>query len=398
MSSEPLLLVVDDDAAVGRFVGEAVRELGFRSRVLADASEFDTALGEDVALVMLDLQMPGVDGIELLRHLGRRRSSVGVVLMSGFDENVLRTAEELARSLGLEVLGSLAKPIRLAPLRELLQRHGSSARRPDRRTPGSPEVSPDAILRAIRSDELLLHFQPQLESATGRLVGFEALVRWRQPSGALVFPDSFIPVAEEAGLIDELGWVVFRDGIAASRRLRERCGPVGMSMNVSARSLHDLEMPDRLARLASEAGVPPSSITLEITESGLVKEPASALDILARIRMKEMRLAIDDFGTGYSMMQQLRRVPATELKIDKAFVQGAVSDATARVVVTKTIEIGHELGMRVVAEGVETAEQLALLARSSCEVVQGYLFARPMPEAQLLEWVDADRPAWPPTA
>jgi EAL domain-containing protein (putative c-di-GMP-specific phosphodiesterase class I) len=164
-----------------------------------------------------------------------------------------------------------------------------------------------------------------------------------------------------------------------------------LSLNVSAHSLHDLALPDRLLALTHEYGVSPSQIVLEITESGLVRELATALDILTRLRLKQFQLSIDDFGTGYAMMQQLRHVPATELKIDRSFVQDVLTDDRASVVVQKTIELGHDLGMRVVAEGVETSTHLALLRARACDIAQGYLFSRPLAGPDLLAWLEQHR-------
>jgi EAL domain-containing protein (putative c-di-GMP-specific phosphodiesterase class I) len=152
-------------------------------------------------------------------------------------------------------------------------------------------------------------------------------------------------------------------------------------------SLRDLSYTDRFMSMVKDAGIEAERVTLEITESGLIKEQSSTLDVLTRLRMKQVKLSIDDFGTGYAMMQQLKLVPATELKIDKSFVQNMLVSDSDRVMVQKTIEIGHELCMGVVAEGVETLEQLEFLRRSGCDRIQGYLFSRALPMEQLVGWV-----------
>ena len=196
----------------------------------------------------------------------------------------------------------------------------------------------------------------------------------------MIFPEDFISRLEELGLIDQLGWIVARRGLVDLSRFKDRNGVAPrLAFNVSASSLVDLKFPDTMSSLITGHGVSPDNVNLEITESGLIKELARTLDVLARLRMKRVHLSIDDFGTGYSMMQQLRNIPATELKIDRSFVMKMVGSDRDRVMVQKTIEIGHELEMRVVAEGVETPEQLEILRLSGCDTAQGYLFSHPLP-------------------
>jgi EAL domain-containing protein (putative c-di-GMP-specific phosphodiesterase class I) len=249
-------------------------------------------------------------------------------------------------------------------------------------------VADDELRHAIERDEFVLHYQPQVALATGSVVGVEALVRWRHPQRGLIFPGDFISRLESLGLIDQLGWLVAARGLTEiGQFLRKDGAPLTLSINVSAYSLHDLQFPDRFVSLAGKFGVPPARVILEITESGLIRELSSALDILTRLRMKQVQLSIDDFGTGYAMMQQLRHVPATELKIDQGFVRDMQSKNDARVLVQKLIEMGHELGMKVLAEGVETAEQLEMLRASGCDLVQGYFISRPLPPPELLKWL-----------
>jgi EAL domain-containing protein (putative c-di-GMP-specific phosphodiesterase class I) len=160
-----------------------------------------------------------------------------------------------------------------------------------------------------------------------------------------------------------------------------------LSLNVALHSLKDLEFPDRFLSLIGQNGISAENVKIEITESGLMGDLSRTLDVLTRLRMKRVSLSIDDFGTGYAMMQQLRNFPATELKIDKSFVQNIERSERDRVLVLKTIEIGHELGMKVVAEGVETQEQSDFLRANSCDVLQGYFFSRPLPPEKLLTWL-----------
>jgi EAL domain-containing protein (putative c-di-GMP-specific phosphodiesterase class I) len=380
------LLVMDDEPGVSDFIAEVANFAGYRCLALSDPSRFEAALDVDPALIVLDLMMPGIDGIELLRVMGEKSTQAGIVLMSGFDRGVLRTAAELAKTLGLRVLGHFQKPIRLAELEAFLRRQLAKRGEACRVAQAEPTLTASDLERGIRQGELVPYYQPQIEIAGGRLIGAEALVRWRHPRQGLIHPDAFIGLAETSGLIGELSWDVMRKGVADCRIFLRKLGAISVSMNVSAQTLSDLALPDRLADIVDEHGVPRSSVYLEITESGLAHELSKSLDILARLRMKEMHLSIDDFGTGYSMMQQLRHVPATEIKIDRGFVQDAARDERARVIVEKTIEIGHELGMRVLAEGVETSEQLEFLKDRGCDAAQGFFFCRPLPAAKFVSW------------
>jgi EAL domain-containing protein (putative c-di-GMP-specific phosphodiesterase class I) len=189
-------------------------------------------------------------------------------------------------------------------------------------------------------------------------------------------------------LIDELGWIVINRGLSEVGQFAETGGPVPMlSLNVSVLSLRNLKFPDALMSLLTKHQIAAARLTIEITESGLIKELCQTLDVLTRLRMKQVQLSIDDFGTGYAMMQQLINIPATEIKIDKSFVQNINLHERDRVMVQKTIEIGHELGMKVIGEGVETQEQFDFLRFNHCDAVQGYLFSRPLAVRDLLNWL-----------
>jgi EAL domain-containing protein (putative c-di-GMP-specific phosphodiesterase class I) len=205
----------------------------------------------------------------------------------------------------------------------------------------------------------------------------EALVRWQHPTRGLLPAAAFVQAFEAAGLVDELTWIVIKKILADKSAWVARGVRVAVSMNVSALSLRDISLPEKLVAVISENGGSPSDFVLEITEGALVRELHTALDILARIRLKGLHLSIDDFGTGYAMMQQLQRVPARELKLDMGFIQAMLSDKTANSIVRRTLDLAHDLDMIVVAEGVETAEQLRALAEYGCDVVQGYLLGRP---------------------
>jgi EAL domain-containing protein (putative c-di-GMP-specific phosphodiesterase class I) len=392
MKTKQRILVIDDENDVGEFISTAAQALGLQCTVTTDAKAFLEALTPDKTLIMLDLMMPKMDGVELLRLLGELKCKTGIVLMSGVGKRTLESAGQVAQALGLSIVGHLQKPFRLTELEEVFERHAEPEATSDVKQTPKIVIEKEELQRAIKRVEFVLYYQPQIEIATGRVIGVEALVRWQHPERGLIFPDNFIGRMEELGLIDELGWFVMDRGMSEVAQFANGDGIAPMlSLNASVYSLHDLKFPDLLVSLAEKHGISPRGVTIEITESGLIKELSSTLDILTRLRMKQVQLSIDDFGTGYAMMQQLKNIPATELKIDKSFVLDMQVNESDRIMVLKTIELGHELGLQVIAEGVETQEQLDFLRLKGCDHAQGYLFSRPIPPKEMVNWLASYR-------
>jgi EAL domain-containing protein (putative c-di-GMP-specific phosphodiesterase class I)/CheY-like chemotaxis protein len=391
MTASPKILVVDDESDVGEFVCAAAHAMGFDCTATSDAKTFLEELTPDTTLILLDLLMPEIDGVELLRLLGEQKCKAGIVLMSGVGKRVRETAGQLAQILGLSIVGHLQKPFRLAELEEVLERSVWPSNwlvvPPDGQFPQNEELR-----TAIEHNRFVLHYQPLIDIATGRVTGVEALVRWQHPERGLIFPDYFISRAEGLGLIDELSWLVINRGMSEVGQFANGDGKAPtLSLNASVDSFHDLKFPDTLVSVASKYGVLPANVTIEITETGLIEEMGRTLDILARLRMRDVKLSIDDFGTGYATMQQLKNIPATELKVDRSFVQNLQDSDQDRILVRKMIEMGHELGMHVIAEGVERPEQLEILRLYGCDGAQGYFFSHPLPPAELVSWLDTYR-------
>jgi len=389
------ILILDDEPDVGEFVCSAAQMMGLHCSATTDATSFLSELAPETTLILLDLMMPKMDGVELLRLLAGQECKSGILLMSGVGSRVLETAEQLAQSLGLNVVGHLNKPFRLKELQTILASNTEPRVSPATPPKNQDVVEDEELFGAIERDEFELHYQPQIQIATGIVTGVEALVRWRHPTRNLICPDNFIGRMEKLGLIDKLGWIVVEHAMREVGQFADAHGAIPtLSLNVSVHSLRDLEFPDKFLSLAAKNGISAENVTIEITESGLIKELSTTLDVLTRLRMKQVQLSIDDFGTGYAMMQQLRNVPATELKIDKSFVQNIWSNDRDRVMVQKTIEIGHDLGLKVVGEGVETQEQFDFLQANHCDTAQGYLFSRPLPAGVLSGWLEQQRSRW----
>ena len=374
------LLVIDDDPDMCALVAHAATSAGLEATSSTDFEQFKAGLTADTDLVVIDLMMPKVDGIEVIRYLSDRHHRAEIVLISGFDKKVLNVASQLATTLGLDVRASLQKPVNHGQLRDVFAKRGDARRQARAALADSTSGNDEESLRlALARDELVVHYQPQFRVKDRALAGFEALVRWQNPALGLLPAAAFIEAFEASGLIEDLTFVVLRKVLAGRGKRRGEAARVPVSVNMSALLLRDLALPEKLQTVIAEHGGQPQHIQLEITESGLLRELHTALDILARIRLKQIQLSIDDFGTGYAMMHQLRRVPARELKLDMAFVQSMLTDESADIILKKTLELAHDLDMSVVAEGVETAEQLARLAQHGCDVAQGYLLGRPGP-------------------
>ena len=245
------------------------------------------------------------------------------------------------------------------------------------------------LRHAVEHRLLEVHYQPKAKLSTGEIMGAEALVRWTHAKLGSVAPDEFIPVAERTGLIRALTLQVLEQALADCRTWSTQSNrQMSVAVNLSAGSLLNLEFPRDVARLLREAGVAASALTLEITESTIMADPERAITVLNDLAAMGVELAIDDFGTGYSSLSQLKRLPVTELKIDRSFVMNMASDDNDAVIVNSTIDLGRNLGLRVVAEGIEDAATWARLALLGCDVGQGYHLSRPVPAAQLLRWLD----------
>jgi diguanylate cyclase (GGDEF)-like protein len=258
----------------------------------------------------------------------------------------------------------------------------------DERDSYSPDrLSLSAELRAaIEQEDLTLVFQPKVDLKTGRVHGFEALARWFHPRHEFVPPDEFIPVAEGTGLIKPLTSYVLSTALHRCAVWAEQGGDVSVSVNVSARSLLNAGFPKEVARLLRRWGVPASSLGLEITESSIMADPERSREVLSDLSEMGVSLSIDDFGTGYSSLSQMKRLPVDEIKIDRSFVMGMARDENDAVIVRSTIDLAHNLGLRVVAEGVESENDLNRLRAWGCDFAQGYYLSRPLPVESINEW------------
>ncbi|MBC7779149.1 MAG: EAL domain-containing response regulator [Proteobacteria bacterium] len=340
-------------------------------------------------VIVCDLNMPGMDGIEFLQIVNKSKYCGKVILLSGEGLRILHTVQKLLEGGRLIVLGALQKPPQRAALRALLERWQPQA--PSAPVKPALSFSPQELRAATRHRQWVLHYQPKVEVRTGELAGMEALIRWQHPVYGLIYPDAFIGAAEDCGAIDEVTqWVLF-EALAQLVRWREQGLSIQMAVNVSMENLRAPDFATRVVALARASGASPQNVTLEVTESRLMSTSSAPLESLVRLRLHRFGLSIDDFGTGHSSLAQLRDVPFTELKVDRGFVQGARHNQIIRPILEGSLGIAKRLGMTLVAEGVETEDDWHLLREIDCDLAQGYFIGRPMPVNQIGQWIESWR-------
>ncbi|MBI4182743.1 MAG: EAL domain-containing response regulator [Proteobacteria bacterium] len=377
------MLVIDDEVEIGNFIKVVGERSGYDVSVVTDFAAFREALAAgEPALIVSDLMMPQTDGIELLKFLAKSECRAPILIVSGVDTRLRNTALRFGKANGLRMLGTLEKPLRVNDILAVLAALEAEG----------PSLDENGLRAAIDNHNLVLHYQPKIELASGRVVGAEALVRWPIPSGGLFAPMEFIPLAEKTKLIRPLTDSVLRQAIRACAEWSRAGHQLSAAINLSPAILDDPDLPDEIARLAAAEGLPSGRLLLEVTESGAMADPVRVMEILARLRLKGFDLAIDDFGTGFSSLVALARMPFSEIKIDKSFVLEMRESKEAEVIVRSVVDLGRNLGMKAVAEGVEDAAVLARLAELGCDYAQGYLIGRPMPREQFLDWLGSYRP------
>ena len=385
-----MILVVDDDENQRELMALQLSLLG-RDRVqLASCAQDALAQvalhGRTIGVIITDLSMPGMDGTVLLRHLAQLGFEGGIILLSGVSEEILNSAAGLARAHGLNVIGVLPKPTTLERTRALLARTARSSVNSGA-TGDAQCLTPERLAAALNAGEIVPWYQPKVDIRSGATAGVEALARWHNAAGPVAGPGQFVPAMEAAGLADDLFFTMTGRALADAARWRAQGLNIKTALNMSMDTTHNLDVPERLLAMACSAGLQAGDLVIEVTESRLMVERTLAMETLTRLSMMGFVLSIDDFGTGYSSLVQLIDLPFKELKIDASFVQRAGTEHKAGAVLRTAITIGANLGMEVIAEGVETLAQLEFLRSCGGSIVQGYHFARPMPFAQCTEWL-----------
>ena len=385
----PRILLVDDDVLMLSVQSRMLHAMGYSQVKTAESSEGALHLlnseQADIDLIICDLNMPGLDGIEFLQTLNAGSFRGHVILLSGEGRRIMHTVQRLLGGGRLEILGAIQKPAGRDALRSLLERWKPLAAKAAPRP--APLVTIADLQDAVHDEQWVLHHQPKVDLRTGEFVGVESLIRWNHPTHGLIYPDHFIGMAEDCGAINALTSWVLAEGMRQLTAWQVQGIRTKVAINISMEDLRDPQFSRRLAAIAHAAGVSPSDITLEVTESRLMSPSPAPLENLVRMRMQRFGLSIDDFGTGHSSLVQLRDVPFTELKVDRSFVQNSRHNQIIRPMLEGSIGIAKRLQMQSVAEGVETEDDWHLLREIGCDIAQGWFIARPMPADELAGWL-----------
>lgn len=390
------LLIIDDEPSIGALIARVATTVGYQTMVVENADDFLQKVRSWAPThIVMDLQMPVVDGLQLLSQLASDHCTAIIILVSGVGDSVINAARRVGTARGLNVTAALTKPFNTADLTTVLK----SSQLDD------PWLTVASFEAAMNREEFYLLYQPKVDLRSGNVTGVEALVRWRHPVRGVIAPLEFIPFAESSACIDRMThWI----GATASTQLHTwdtQGVQVGVAINVSTRNLHEPRLADQLAAQCRAAGVEPSRLTLELTETAAMRDAVQMMDVLTRLRVKGFRLALDDFGTGYSSLVQLHRLPFSEIKVDRTFVAGCTTSAESRSIVRLVVELAHALKMNAVAEGVESAEALRLLREMGCDDAQGTFIASPLAPDEVAgavlqhtesPWYHASGP-WSPT-
>lgn len=385
-------LIAEDDEFQRRWLNVMLAKLG--AQHIVEAENGRVALGllqtgkQAIDISFVDLNMPDMDGIELVRHLANGDNHTAIVLTSALGSALLFSVETMSKAYGINLLGTFEKPATPEVLQRLIARYQPSSARRGHAKKALPVFTLQEIRDGIRDGQFEPFFQPKVELATGKVKAVEAFVRWRHPQYGLVTPPAFIPVLEASGHMEDLTWAVIERAVAACRVWHDRGLMLSVSINLSATSLAEPGLAEKILKYIAQHGIEPQHITIEITELMAMTDVPVCLENLARLRMKGFGLSIDDYGTAHSNVQQLLRIPFLDLKIDRSFVAGASQNKQMHIALASCLDLAKKLRRNSVAVGVETREDWDLLRDLGCTYAQGYYIAKPMERDAVPGWIE----------
>lgn len=385
------VLVLDDDRFMLEFVSHLLKELDVDEVLVAEDGKaglfvLSTQI-DDVDLLICDIEMPGMDGIEFLRNIANQKYGGKIVLFSGIDEDLLKAIERLAIVRGLSVIGTLVKPVTIGALADLLEKLTLPVQVKVESSRSRQIFGVDELKEALLADQIKIFYQPKICALNRRVTSVECLARWQHARYGYVSPDNFISVIEQNGLINDFTRNILRKSVQQLDTWLQQGMDLKISVNVSMENLDRFNLPEIYQEAVQNSNVPIERVVLEITEGKLGRDFAQSLDILTRIRLKGFGLSIDDFGTGYASMETLKYMPFTEMKIDRIFAHKAAEDLATRVILESSIKLGKAFGLNVVVEGIETQADFELVAALGCDEIQGYFVAKPMLPDEFICWI-----------
>lgn len=384
-------LIALDDPMHRDYLNSALIRLG-ATRV-TEAQDGPTALRifqnplQQIDIALLDLGTAGIDGMELIRHMAKVASDTAIIMSGAVDGALEFSVGTLSSAYGITLLGFVQKSDGMDELQATIKRYVPRKRISESATGLVPEFSLDHILQAIAAGEVAPHFQPKVDLTSGQVVGAEAFARWNHPQYGVLPPTHFIPVLNHHQSLDRLTYHMIDRAAAACREWHDAGHLISVSINLGTATLADPRSTETIATQVGEHRLDPSFVVFEITESAANKETPETLENIVRLRMKGFELSIDDYGTGNASMQQLLRIPFSELKIDRSFVAGAAENNTLATVLRSSLELAAKLDKVSVAVGIESRQDWDFLKKMGCKYGQGFYIAKPMPAAVLPGWM-----------
>jgi len=347
---------------------------------------FSAGITPAVDIAIIDLALPGMDALELIRRLGEARCKAGVIVVGAQTNAVLFSVETMGLAYGVNVLGAIGKPViggrLLALINNYLQPGDGRGTQPQ-----TPQLSFADVGKGLQAGEFDPFFQPKIELETGQVKGLEMFARWRHPLHGVLGPASFMQALEDNRRVDFLDWTMIEKSVAACRALHDHGVPISVSINVDHTTLAHAQFMEQIAACLERHRIMADYITFEMTESAVLSTDPHFLERLLRLRMTGFGLAIDDYGTGRSNLQLLARIPFSELKIDRSFVDGASKRAAIGTVLRSCLGLARNLDRKSVAVGVETKQDWDFLQGLGCTYAQGYYIAKPMPVEEFPAWL-----------
>lgn len=380
-------LIVEDDGFTADVIRKTLERAHYDEILHAGSGGealmvLDEAWGS-IKLVVLDLVLPDADAFVLLKGLGEKGYCGQILFVSGANPRWLQMAEESARRRGMTVLGSYQKPFSVPAMINTL----SQPRLPQCENRSQVRrINATDLQHALSSEQIQAVYQPKVSVANGELKGFEALARWHHPEFGPIPADLLIDQIEAHGLIDELTHVILDQALQTAAEVHERGLDCSVSVNISGASLDHAGFADALYEKVVASQLRPEKVILELTESQATRNTTEANDTLSRLGLRGFSISVDDYGMGYSNLERLRSMAFSELKLDRSFVHGANHQPNGRAILGHCVNLGHELGLSVVAEGVESQEDWDLIQSAGCDLAQGYLISAPLNQAELLRW------------
>jgi EAL domain-containing protein (putative c-di-GMP-specific phosphodiesterase class I) len=389
------VLIVDKEAIQRVILARCVEMLGWKADTAADLDDaIDAFSARPHDVVVIDLNLGSRDTTRLLRHLRAGHADPSVIFVAGPGNGIEAYSLQAARALGHRVAGTLARPIDPYRLHALLLANPIRPHADDRAAAVYP--SAQDLEQALRDDEIHTEYQAKTDLVTGEIVGVEALARWHSPTLGIVPPDQFVPMAEQSNLIGRLTFRVLEDALAACRLWRQLRPDYSVAVNISPHVMADPALLPMVEAILNKHHVPPRALIAEVTESTLIANLPVATDVLTRLALNGVQVSMDGFGSGYSSLAQLLRMPIAELKIDRSFIGACRTDPDAWKLVRTTVSLARELGMSVVAEGIETEDISDRLRDVGCDMGQGWYFGRPMQCDAMLRRLNEEQPGQAP--